>query len=92
MSKVAIMIDTISEIPQEIADKHDINVIPMGIVIDGKLYRENEVNLTEYYQKLLQITETEKLPTSSSISAGEFLEACRELSQRADGIVYISHN
>jgi len=86
------MTDTISQMPQEIADKHDIKIVPMGIVIDGKLYRENEVNLPEYYQKLLQITETDKLPTSSSISAGEFLEACRELSQKVGGIVYISHS
>jgi DegV family protein with EDD domain len=92
VNKVAVMTDTISQISQEVADKYDIKIVPMGIVIDGKLYRENEVNLPEYYQKLLQITETEKLPTSSSISAGEFLEACRELSQKAEGIVYISHS
>jgi len=92
MNKVAVMTDTVTAMSQEIADKYDITIVPMGIVIDGKLYRENEVNLPEYYQKLLQIKETEKLPTSSSISAGEFLEACRELSQKAGGIVYISHS
>jgi len=92
VKKVAVMSDTITQMPQEIADKYDIKIVPMGIVIDGKLYRENEVNLPEYYQKLLQITETEKLPTSSSISAGEFLEVCRELSQKMEGIVYISHS
>jgi len=90
--KVAAMTDTISQISREIADKYNIKVVPMGIVIDGKLYRENEVNLPEYYRNLLQITDVEKLPTSSSISAGEFLEACRELSQKAEGIVYISHS
>jgi len=92
VKKVAVMTDTITAMPQGVADKYDIKIVPMGIVIDGKLYRENEINLPEYYQKLLQITEQEKLPTSSSISAGEFLEACRELSQKSDGIVYISHS
>ena len=92
MKKVAVMTDTISQMPQEIADKHNIKVVPMGIVIEGKSYRENEVNLPEFYQKLLQITETEKLPTSASISVGEFMEACRELSQKAEAIVYISHS
>jgi len=85
MKRVVVMADTITQMPQEIADRYDITIVPMGIVIDGKLYRENEVNLPEFYQKLLQIKETEKLPTSSSISAGEFLEACRELSQKAGG-------
>ena len=92
MNKVAIMTDTASETPQEIADKHNIKVVPMGIVIEGKAYPENEVNLPEFYQKLLQITETEKLPTSSSVSVGVFLEAFRELSQRAEAILYIGHS
>ena len=92
MEKVAIMTDTTSEMPQEIADKHNIKVVPMGIVIEGKAYPENEVNLPEFYQQLLQIKETEKLPTSSSVSAGDFLEAYRELSQRAEAILYIGHS
>jgi DegV family protein with EDD domain len=92
VNKVAVMTDTTSQMPQEVADKHGIKIVSMGIVIDGKLYPEIEVNLPEYYQKLLQITETEKLPTSSSISVGDFLGALRELSQKAEGIVYISHS
>ncbi|UCD53803.1 MAG: DegV family protein [Dehalococcoidia bacterium] len=92
MSKVAVVTDTISHMPQELADKCDIKVVPMGIVIDGKAYPETEVDLDDYYQKLLQITETEKLPTSSSVTVGQFLEAFRELSQKAAGIVYIGHS
>jgi DegV family protein with EDD domain len=92
VNKVAVMVDTVSQMSQEIADKYDIKIVSMGIVIDGKLYPEIEVNLPEFYQMLLQITETEKLPTSSSISVGDFLGALRELSQKAEGIVYISHS
>lgn len=92
MDKVSIMTDTISQISREIADQYDITIVPMGIIIDGKLYRENDVDLPEYYKNLLQIKDKEKLPTSSSISAGEFLEACRNLSKKANGIVYISHS
>jgi len=92
VKKVAIMTDSISHMPQELADKYDIKVVPMGIVIEGKAYPETEVNLPEYYQKLLQITETEKLPTSSSITVGSFLEAFRELSQKAEAILYVGHS
>ena len=92
MNKVAIMTDTIGQMPQEIADKNDIKIMPIGIVIGGKLYPETEVNLPQYYQKLLQTTEQEKLPTSSSIPIGQFLEAFRELSQKAEAIVYIGHS
>lgn len=92
MKKVAVMTDSISHMPQELADKYDIKIVPMGIVIEGKAYAETEVNLPEYYQKLLQITETEKLPTSSSVTVGQFLEAFRELSQKAEAILYVGHS
>jgi len=92
VSKVTIMVDSIAHMPQELVDKYDIKEVPMGIVIDGKAYPETEVNLPEYYQMLLQITETEKLPTSSSVPVGDFLKAFRELSQKAEGILYIGHS
>jgi len=92
VDKVAIMVDSVSHIPQELADKYNIKIVPMGIVIDGEVYKEVEVDLPGYYRELLQITETEKLPISSSISVGEFLGAMRELSQRAEAILYIGHN
>jgi len=92
VKKVAIMTDTASQMTQEIADKHNIKLMPLVIVLEGKTYPENEVNLPEFYQRLLQITETEKLPTSSSIPAGVFLEAYRELSQKAEAILYIAHS
>lgn len=92
MKKVAVMTDTTSQMPQEIADKYDIKVMPLYITIEGKTYHETGLNLPAFYQRLLQIKETEKLPTSSSVSVGEFLEAYRKLSQKAEAIVYIGHS
>ncbi len=92
MSKVAVMVDSVSQMPRELADKYDIKVVPMGIVIDGKAYPEVEVDLPGYYQRILETTETEKLPTSSSVTVGDFLEAMRGLAQRAGGIVYVGHS
>ena len=92
MKKVAIMTDTTSQMPQEIADKYDIKVMRLYVTIEGKTYRENEVNLPQFYQQLIQIKEAEKLPTSSSPSVGDFLEVYRKLSQRAEAILYIGHS
>jgi len=49
VSKVAIMTDTASQMTQEIADKHNIKLMPLVIVLEGKTYPENEVNLPEFY-------------------------------------------
>ena len=92
MKKVAVMTDSTSAMPQEVADKHNIKLVSMGITMEGETYPELEVNLPEYYQKLLQITETEKLPKSSSVPVGDFLKAFRELSQKAEAILYIGHS
>ena len=92
MNKVAIVTDTTSQMPQEIADKYNIRVMPLYITIEGKTYHETGVNLPAFYQRLLQIKETEKLPTSSSVTVRDFLEAYRELSQKAEAILYIGHS
>ncbi len=92
MDKVAVMVDSIAHMPQELAQKYGIRIVSMGIVIDGKMHKEVDVDLDEYYRNLLQITDHDKLPTSSSVSTGEFVEAMRELGETASGIVYIGHS
>lgn len=77
MNKVAIMTDTIASIPQEIAKGYGIKIIPFHVVMDGKSYIEPAVDMDELYARLNQ---RENLPTSSTPSVGEFLEAYQELS------------
>ena len=92
MNKVAIVTDSISEMPQELADEYNIKLLSMGIVIDDVRYNEIEVDLPEYYRNLLQVTDTEKLPKSASVSLASFLEAFRELGQKSIDVVYIGHS
>ena len=92
MNKVAIMTDTITYMPLGIAEEYGIKVVPMQVVIEGKSYPENEIDLPWFYEQLPKWKETGNLPTSSSIAIGAFLEAYRELSQQAEGILYIGHS
>ncbi len=92
MTKVAVMTDTVSHMPQELADKYDIKILPMSVTIEGKSYPETEVNLAEYYQHFPQWREAGKLPTTSGVSLGAFLQAYHELSQKAEAIVCITHS
>ena len=89
MDKVAIITDTISHMPQELTDKYDIMLLASCIIMDGKTYPENEVNLTEFYEKLPEWKETGNMPTSTAIPMESFLEAYRELSRKAKAILYI---
>jgi len=92
MNKVAIMTDTASFMPQEIADKHNIRLMPLYIIIEGKTYPDAELNLAQFYEQLPKWKETGKLPTTSSIPVGVFLETYRELSRKAEAILHISHS
>lgn len=87
MNKVVIMADTATSIPQEMAKEYGIEVIPVYVVMDGKSYIETEIDMDELYARLVR---RENIPTTSVPSTGEFLEAYKRISQRAEFILYIS--
>ena len=74
MKKVAIITDSIGQVPQEISHRYDIKLMPLSITIEGKTYPGNKVNLAEWKEA--------NLPTSSSILIGVFIETYRELSRK----------
>ncbi len=89
MKKVAIITDSISSIPPEMAQEHDIKVIPLHIILDDKDYPETEVDRAQLYAR----TETkENLPSTSSPSPGDYLKAYHELSQKAESIICITYS
>jgi DegV family protein with EDD domain len=88
MNKVAIMTDTISGIPPEMAEEFGIKVIPLYIIMDGISYVETEVNRDQLYARLAK---KESLPTTSSPTAAQYLEAYRELSQKTEAILHIHY-
>jgi DegV family protein with EDD domain len=92
MNKVAVMTDTVSYMPQELAKEYGIKVVPMHVIIDGKGCAEDEINLADYYSNFPQWKKDEKLPTTSGVPLGTFLEAYRKLSEEAEAIVYIGHS
>jgi len=87
VNKVAIMTDSVAAVPREIAKQYGIAVIPFHVIMDGKSYIETELDEDQFYARLRG---KESLPTTSAPSAGEFLQAYEELSQRAESILYIS--
>ena len=87
MNKVAIVTDTISTIPRQMAQEHGIKVIPMYVVMDGKDYPEMEVDRGQLYDR---IRRKDKSITTSSPSPGDYLKAYQELSQEAESILCIT--
>ena len=92
MNKVAIIIDTTSNMSQEIADRYDVRLMPAGITMGGKTYPDTEINLADFYEKLPKWKKAGNMPTSTAVPISVFLDAYRQLSQRAEAILYISQS
>jgi DegV family protein with EDD domain len=87
MKKVAVMTDRTSSMAQEVAERFDIKMVPIHIIMDGKDYLDTEVDMEDLYARL---DKKENLPTTSFPTPEEFLQAYQELSQNAEAILHIS--
>ena len=87
---VAVVTDTTACIPQEMVKEYGIELVPIEVIFDDRVYRDGiDITPAEFYAKLRKI---EKLPTTSGSLPGPYLEAYRRASQRADGIVCITES
>ena len=88
MRKVAVITDSTCCLPSELVEKYDIRLVPMFIVYKGESYRDRiDISPGEVYKIMRR---RKDLPTTSTPSAGDFLEVYRRLSQEAESILCIT--
>jgi len=88
MKKAAILTDSTCCLPVELVEKYDICLVPIFIVYKGNSYRDGvDISPSEVYKIMRG---RKDLPTTSIPSAGDFLNAYRQLSQKAEGILCIT--
>ncbi len=88
MKKVAIVADSTCCLPREMVEKYDICLVPLLIVHEGKSYRDGiDMSPNEVY-KIMRARKD--FPTTSTPSAGDFLEAYRRASQKSESIICIT--
>jgi DegV family protein with EDD domain len=88
MRKVAVVADSTCCLPQEVVEKYDVCVVPLEIIHEGKSYRDGvDITPNEVYKIMRK---KENLPTTSTASVGDFLNAYRELSQKAESVLCIT--
>lgn len=84
---VAIVTDSTICLPPELVEEHGITVVPLNLIFEDRSYRDGvDITPSEFYSLL---EHSEKPPTTSAPSVGEFLDLYRGLSQRADSIACI---
>ena len=88
MKKVAILTDSTCCLPRELVEKYDIGLAPILIVYEGKSYRDGiDMSPSKVYKIMRK---RKNLPTTSTPSPGDFLDAYHRLSQKAESILCIT--
>lgn len=88
MNKVAVVTDSSACVPREVAEQYGVQILPLILIFGERSYRDGvDITPREFYELLRK---AKKLPTTSSPSPGEYLEAFHKLGKQANGILCIT--
>jgi DegV family protein with EDD domain len=89
MSRIAIVSDSSCDIPQHLADQHNIEIVPLNIRFGAQEYVDRkDLTPNEFWKK---VAESKTLPETSAPSPGAFEQAFRRAAEGgADGIVCVN--
>ncbi|MBP3427818.1 MAG: DegV family protein [Clostridia bacterium] len=91
MSKYVVMTDSACDLPQDLADKHHIDIICFKIALDGEGYTERVDFTPEQFSQMLR--EAKGLPTTSQVTQFEFFDKFEEYDRAGvEELLYISIN
>ncbi len=84
---VKVITDSTSDLPQELAEEHDITVVPLNVMFGTETYKDNvDMGADEFYQRL---TTESVFPKTSQPSPGDFVQVYDEVGKSADGILSV---
>jgi DegV family protein with EDD domain len=84
MSKVGIVTDTISCLPEEVIKEYDIRLVPLALSINGRPYRDKvDVTPDEFWKIFPEMKEF----TTGAPAMGDFISIFADLSKSTDSIM-----
>lgn len=87
MGRIAIITESSSNIPPELVSHYDIHVLPLRIIWGDEVLKDGiDISPQDFYRRLRS---DESIPSTSSITPGELLQAVNELGQDVDAVVAI---
>ncbi len=90
MSKVSVITDSCSSIPDEMYTQYDLIMVPYYVHLRGESHRDLvDMQREEFLAYLLRITKAEDFPKSANPAAGDYLEAFRRAAERSQDMVSI---
>jgi DegV family protein with EDD domain len=87
LAGIGIVTDSTAYMGKGYIEKNDVMVVPLKVIMEDVAYREGiDISNDEFYKRL---REQDIFPTTSQPSAGEFLEAYKEMSERYDALISV---
>ena len=89
MSEYIILTDSSCDLPAELCEELNIEVLPLTVHLDGKTYRNyldwREISPTDFYDAL----RSGKMATTSAVNVDDFLNAFRGYLEQGKDVLYI---
>ena len=87
MSNIKIICDSLADIPAELIQKYDIEVVPLSIIFNDKEYIDGiDITKAEFYKML---RENDKLPKTSQVTYLAFKNVFEKYTSQNRKIIYI---
>lgn len=84
---IRIVIDSTSDVTDEIIEKYNLKMVPLTVNFENESFLDKvELSSAEFFEKL---EKSEKLPTTSQVSPGSFVEAFSEILLEGDQVLGI---
>ncbi|MGD9568369.1 MAG: DegV family protein [Sedimentibacter sp.] len=84
---IRIVIDSTSDVTEDIINQHNLKMVPLTVNFeDGSFLDKIELSSSEFFDKLIK---AEKLPTTSQVNPGAFVEAFSEILLEGDQVLGI---
>ncbi|CAM2814617.1 DegV family protein [Paenibacillus sediminis] len=88
MSKVVIMTDSTADIPDELVQKYNIQVVPLQLVFGDQTFMDGvDITAAEFYAKLRQ---SSTLPTTSQPAPAVYVDAYEQIAKKYPGSPIVS--
>lgn len=71
MRRLILTTESGADLPEELADKHNVQVVPMHVIMDGQDYLDGSLPVTDIYD---YYERTKKIPSTTSTNSHEYLE------------------
>lgn len=85
MGKIKIIVDSTSDIPKSLADKHNIEILPLTIQFGEDEYKDwVDIKPSQFYERMRN---ADKLPTTSMVTPNEFKKAYETYLKDYDEII-----